>query len=168
MVGNEHKVHAAVETGSQKHPSETTAGDVSSRDWCFWLPLEHPGAQFLRRPRARAPAQAPQTGSGLRGGETRQKQKASDLAGINHCEQVSGPLGSVSSVQQPCTCARPGQSGRRLERCVCSSWCCLRPWRPSTRTSLPSSLLGGQAGVIQHTLFLIFLQLLCLVYFIFL
>lgn len=154
-----------LETGMKSTPLQEQAGrnihqkplqgTFPAGTGAFWLPLKH-RSPISQEAQSKGTAQAPQRTSGLRDGETRQKQEASELAGINYCGQVSGPLGSVSSVQQPRTRAGPGQRGWRLEQCVCSSRRCLRPWGPRTRTSLPGLLLGGQAGVIQRILFAIF------------
>ena len=59
VVGNGHKVHTTVGTGSQKHRSQTTAGDVSSRDWCFWLLLKH-WSLVSQEAQSKGTAQAPE------------------------------------------------------------------------------------------------------------
>lgn len=84
-------------------------------------PYEAPAPGFSGSPeQGHSTGPAEHIGSGLRDRETRQQHEASDLAGINCCGQVSRPPGSVGSVQQARTRARPGQSGQRWSH-VCAA-----------------------------------------------
>lgn len=101
-------------------------------------------------------------GLGLRDREARQKQEASDFTGINHCRQVSGPSGSISSVQQPHMCARPGQSSQRLEQCCAPGAKTLE----TEHKDFSSQLTSGRLGRSHPAHFICsFLHLLCLTFY---
>lgn len=158
VVGNRNKVHATAGTGCQKHPSEATEGDVSSSDWCFWLRTR---TWFLRQSRARAqrgPRRAHWIGLEGQGHEAAARDEGpgwdrSLRAGLQAAGQRWLRAAEQSALERSMRVllpALPGTSGAQHRDC----------------SQLTSGVLGRSHPA--HFINCYFLQLLSLMYFIFL